>query len=828
MKFLKEENGCYHFSDGGRVVKVAKNAVGPDFIKKYNQGGVIEVPAVTNPTMLKKKKSLHEKLYEGMEPGIDLPRVSQERGHSPQPHEPNDTIIHKAKIDYNNSNIGGDIKKAFQKIGEDLEDQELRGYNQGGRIPQSVEPTPIDPVYIDGNEVLKMAQEKGLNENQKRAALQLYYMESGGGKDPRIAKPNKVGAQGGFQVTTDTLNTLKRNGYSRQNLDLSNPRDAVEAGLDNIKYNSSKPNVGADTNNLREAHIGGPGSIGKPARYDYYGTSTKDYANPNSDRVKRADQYASQYLPQSEFRTSSQEKPFYQRENQSLDQAMNFNPNNPAIFSGVEYPSGVEEVPGNMFNVEGQQRMVDARTAEQDSYIAGYRTPVQQEMIATRGGVPGGYQGPGSAPEQVPPYKLAAQENQRLIQQAQGGQGSQYQFASGQAQQQQPMSAYGMQNLPQQYQEIYDAKSGALQTQANSQEMQRQAEVKYADTLAKQQQDMINRQNELLQRSNDQIDLFTKDYLANKVDPNRLFKNASTGRQFTGAIGLILSGIGAALTGQPSQALMVIDRAIDRDIEAQKLEIGKGKTILDVQLQKYGNERDAIQATRIALGAQALAEMEKAKAMARKPEIKAALEMNQANLKLALVQNMLELNNKYLNYGATTGAFRLKEGTPEYYRAIGNNPDLVEKMYVDGNGEVYFAKRKDNAEKVDQYMTNFHDLEQSLDNLYQFDSVSTKIPLTKQRQLAASEYKRAIGNFMSNESAKVASTRLSELEFDIAESIIQDPRKWNTVHFREQLDAVKEILQHEKENFLRNNLIGYTPKQSLKNKAKSKGFTSAN
>lgn len=715
MKLMKEDKNCYHFSKGGKVIKVAKNGVGKK-IKGYAEGGLVE-------------------------------------------------------------------------------------------NPDNIQPSPTDPVEIDGHQVARMADDKGLSPSQKRAALQLYYMESYGGKAKNIEKPNNVGAQGGFQVTAPTLDTLKKAGFSRNDLDLSNPRDAVEAGLDNIKYLSSQKKIGDDANKIRAAHLGGPGVVsnsGIEDRQDNLGTSTKTYADPNSNRVMMADQYANQYM--NTPYASSFEKPFYQRPElkPGFDpQSLNFDPQGPAIFAGTQYPQNNPQ-----YDVEKMSQNPTARDADAGkSFYAAF----------------GPDQGASAPPEAVPPYKLAAQKNQQMIEQAnQSGAGIMPASAPTQQSQLQP---YGMNSNP--FQEIYDQKSNALNVQAGAEEKQRQAEQQYAQTVAKQQQDMVNRQNQILSESNQQIDKFTQDYMDKKIDPNRVFNNASTGRMFSGAIGLMLSGIGSALTGQPSQALMVIDRAIDRDIESQKMEIGKGKTLLDLQLQKYGNERDAVQATRIYLGAQALAEMEKAKAMARKPEIQAALQTNQANLKLALVQQQADLKNRLLNFQASTGASRLKEGSPEYYFALNNNPNLTEKMYVDDNKDVYFAKDPERSKKVDSYMTNFNDLDRSLEDLKQFDTVSARIPLTEERRKAATAFGFAIKNFMSNESAKVGSTRLSELEHEISKQVLQDPTKFSTTYLKSQVDEIKKSLQKEKENFLKNNLIGYQPKSNEEDRAKQQGFIRA-
>jgi hypothetical protein len=77
------------------------------------------------------------------------------------------------------------------------------------------------------------------------------------------------------------------------------------------------------------------------------------------------------------------------------------------------------------------------------------------------------------------------------------------------------------------------------------------------------------------------------DDLANsKLDPERWWKNRNTGQKIAGTIGLILGGIGQAFGGGPNQALALIDKSIERDVDAQKVELGKKENQLSHYLQQ--------------------------------------------------------------------------------------------------------------------------------------------------------------------------------------------------------------------------------------------------
>ncbi len=74
--------------------------------------------------------------------------------------------------------------------------------------------------------------------------------------------------------------------------------------------------------------------------------------------------------------------------------------------------------------------------------------------------------------------------------------------------------------------------------------------------------------------------------LADKIDPNRIWNNASVGQRVTAGIGIMLSGIGVGLAGGPNLALQQIQRTIDLDLEAQRENLQTKKGLLSFYLQQ--------------------------------------------------------------------------------------------------------------------------------------------------------------------------------------------------------------------------------------------------
>ena len=104
------------------------------------------------------------------------------------------------------------------------------------------------------------------------------------------------------------------------------------------------------------------------------------------------------------------------------------------------------------------------------------------------------------------------------------------------------------------------------------------------------------------------INTLNEEYRAVEIEPNRIFKNSSTGAKILAALSVGLGAYSASMTGGKNYALEIIDGAIADDIEAQKLELQqKGAAIDDKRnllndLIKRGmSEAEAEEASRLML-----------------------------------------------------------------------------------------------------------------------------------------------------------------------------------------------------------------------------------
>lgn len=111
-----------------------------------------------------------------------------------------------------------------------------------------------------------------------------------------------------------------------------------------------------------------------------------------------------------------------------------------------------------------------------------------------------------------------------------------------------------------------------------------------------------------------------------KIDPQRYINKMNGGQRMLTAVGLFLGGLGGGLLGKENAALGFLNQQIDRDINAQEAELGKKQSLLDLNLKKLGNLRDAKELTRIQTKEMIASQMEMSLAKIQDPLKKAQAE----------------------------------------------------------------------------------------------------------------------------------------------------------------------------------------------------------
>lgn len=116
-----------------------------------------------------------------------------------------------------------------------------------------------------------------------------------------------------------------------------------------------------------------------------------------------------------------------------------------------------------------------------------------------------------------------------------------------------------------------------------------------------------------------EIDNATHDFMNGHIDPKHFFNSQSDMGKVSTAIGLILGGMGGGLTGQENPALKFLNQQIDRDIDAQKMNMSKQGNLIKILQDKMGNMRDATTMAKSIYAGIYTAKLEKAAAESKDP-----------------------------------------------------------------------------------------------------------------------------------------------------------------------------------------------------------------
>jgi hypothetical protein len=150
-----------------------------------------------------------------------------------------------------------------------------------------------------------------------------------------------------------------------------------------------------------------------------------------------------------------------------------------------------------------------------------------------------------------------------------------------------------------------EAEAGALVDTADA-ITRAQAEV---NQLERQRQEAERARQTELRRRQAELDRVAGEVASKQIDPSRMFARGETRNRIAAAVGLALGGLADALRGGGDSgirsALAVINQAVDRDIEAQRSNVGiaqqgvaQKRALLDDMRRTLGDEAAAEDATR--------------------------------------------------------------------------------------------------------------------------------------------------------------------------------------------------------------------------------------
>lgn len=314
----------------------------------------------------------------------------------------------------------------------------------------------------------------------------------------------------------------------------------------NIAHHALSPKMRKQLDELPQYNSGGTAGLHE----DY---SKHDESDDSSD-VKRARVQKSMGSPQSGHEDSDAE----------YAQRRKVNPNAPRL----SLPSGMNYADGGTADSEFQ---LDLQNKNMPMSTPLYQQPQVQQQAQVQDQF--GYEEPNAQLSEPPPSNMTLPTSsptmqQNPIAQSMGNQASVQESALGQMEQGQraEASAIGAQGKQE--------ASAARQQQQQDVDLESQFQAKSKEIDAERM-------------------AVYNDLKAGHIEPNHYLQNMSGFGQAMTAIGLALGGYGAGINGGPNTAMEFLNKQIDRDVEAQKAEMGKKENLLSHLQQQFGNLRDA-------------------------------------------------------------------------------------------------------------------------------------------------------------------------------------------------------------------------------------------
>jgi hypothetical protein len=347
------------------------------------------------------------------------------------------------------------------------------------------------------------------------------------------------------------------------------------------------------------------------------------------------------------------------------------------------------------------------------------------------------------------------------------------------------------QNQVQSITAIGQAKQAEFDTDANAQQANLEA-LQKAQVLHQQEYD----------KTKAEMDTLYKKASTEQIDPNRYWGKARTGNQVLSGISLLLGGLGAGNTGQ-NAALPVIQKAIDRDIEAQKANMGNTHNLLSQNLARLGDSRAAELQTRMQYNAITQAMMAKAAAKSGSAQAAASIGMQKGQLQ----QQMIPLANELAMYKVQSqmvgnGPSAAGNGVP-----IDNVPTQMklDPRYVEVNGKGYLTADKERANDLKEFQQSYTPI---TNNLSRLDALGPGALVPGSQENATANALRATVSKQILSLGK--SARMSPEAIKLAQEQFDNPTSFREMLHRGAASSVlKQNLDDELDARLRTNIPSY-------------------
>jgi len=331
---------------------------------------------------------------------------------------------------------------------------------------------------------------------------------------------------------------------------------------------------------------------------------------------------------------------------------------------------------------------------------------------------------------------------------------------------------------------------------------------------AAQRDQAIQQRAELEKTNQHNLDWITKEYQDvthdirnNLIDPKHYLGEMGAGGKVATAIGLFLGGIGSGITGQSNPAMDFLNKQIDRDIEAQKANLGARENLLGAAFKQFGNMHDATQFTRMVLESNITDQIAKQADLAQSPIAKAKAQMIIGQMQASHAQEIgqMALRRSVMEHMGGDNV----PGQIQGYRMLGMEPMAkdLEARYIPGVGVAQVPA----PQEVRDRLTGMQTFQEKAQKLQEFakkhaGTVLDRATVNEGKTLAAdasAAYRQATHGGVY---------KAGEQEF-INHIIPEDPTAFlNPVRVQSRLKAIQDSVRSD-QNVLHKNL-GLPPVQA--------------
>jgi hypothetical protein len=258
--------------------------------------------------------------------------------------------------------------------------------------------------------------------------------------------------------------------------------------------------------------------------------------------------------------------------------------------------------------------------------------------------------------------------------------------------------------------------------------------AKVLDTLASQQKQFQETYNAKLSEYSKERESLEASYRDGKIDPHRYFSNLSTGNRILAGISLFLGGLSGGLSGRGGNvALDIIQKNIDRDIDAQKSDLDKKNSLLRLNMEKTRDLNQAQLLTQNQLLSAAKVQVESAAAKYQGPIAQARAQALIGAINEKQSQNEMSLALYHAKAAFVGGAAGGGDGQGQPLSPyLASDKEIAERVVrtgTDHKGQPLYmlAKSKEAGDKLSEIHNDSATVQENLAQMKQLASVGNAL-----------------------------------------------------------------------------------------------------